>query len=194
MSETIDPATRYLEALEAAAPAAAKGLRQHLPLSRGGAAEAFAAAGALLPSALARHQARRGGAPGAARDVLRKFGLPAGLKHPSPALRAQISRSDLSPRLGGLLGDDGPRAAAWIAARTGDDASALGCALAACAPLVLGALGLAAEDPALAAWLGGLSQDVLGTPAGLAEPTTMPGAWFAALRARAFPWWTRVLP
>lgn len=194
MSEPSDPATRYLQVLEALAPVAAKTLRQHLPISRGGAAESLAAAGALLPPALARHQARRPGEPDAARQVLRKYGQPAALGTPAAALRSLLADPRLSPRLGGLLGDDGARAAAFVARRTGDDAAALGLALAACAPLALAALERAADDAALGPWLASLPQAVLTAPEGLADPATLPGAWFAALRARAFPWWTRVLP
>src|SRR5262245_59247639 len=143
MDANADPGHAYLDALEPAAPGAAKALRRQGRLSRGGAADALAAAGALLPLALARHQRKRTAEPQAARGVIQKYGRTAALGDPAPVLRERLADPDLNARLGGLLADDGPRAAAWLAPRSGDDAAALGRAVAACAPLVLAALGKA---------------------------------------------------
>lgn len=184
----------YLAALEPAAPGAAKALRRQGRLSRGGAAEALAAAGALLPLALARHQQKRAAEPRAVQDVIGKYGRTGALGDPAPVLRERLADPDLSARLGGLLGDDGPRVAAWLAPRTGDDALALGRSVASCAPLLLAALGRAGSAEAIDAWLRGLDLAALGEPARLATDEGFAGTAFRALRGKAFPWWTRVLP
>lgn len=194
MSEATDPASLYLDLVEAAAPAAAKALRSAGVLSRGGAAEALAAAVALLPLALARHQRRRGAEPAAARDVLAKYGPESALAEPGRTVGQRFALPDLSARLGGLLGDDGPRAAAWIATRSGDAPVAVARALAAAAPVALAALGRAAALHGFDAWLLSLPEGPLAQPASLIGAGGLPAAWFSALRSKAFPWWTRVLP
>jgi hypothetical protein len=195
VSDARGPGAVYLERLAAAAPAAARTLRRHGRLSRAGAAEALAAAAALLPAALARHRRKRGKEPSAALDVIARHGRPAALADPQALLVERLADPETNPRLGGLLGDDGPRAAAWLAKRTGDEAERLGRALGCVAPLVLGALGGAATPEQLVAWLA--RQD----EAPLAEPERLAGggaaesaAAFRALRRRAFPWWSRALP
>jgi hypothetical protein len=189
-----DLSRAYLDALEPSVPAAAKALRRFGNVSRGGAAEALAAAGALLPPALGRHQRKRATVPNAAGEVIAKFGRTAALLDPTTVLQERLADPETNPRLGGLLGDDGVRAALWLAPRTGDDAGALGRALAACAPLVLAALGRAGPVEALRGWLAALDVEVLADPARLTASDGAPARTFRALRSRAFPWWTRVLP
>ena len=194
MDEPLDPGRVYLERLAAAAPMAAKALRRHGRLSRGGAADALAAAGALIPAALARHRRKRAAEPSAALEVIARHGQPAALADPRALLAERLADPDTTARLGGLLGDDGPRAAAWLAARTGDEAEPLGRALAAAAPLVLGALADAAPAEALLAWLARQDELPLAEPDRLAGGAGGAAAAFRALRRRAFPWWKRALP
>ncbi len=194
MSDAPDPASIYLDQVERAAPALAKALRGVGRLSRGAAAEAVAAAGALIPLALARHARRRPDAAGATRALLEKYGPGDALADPAGSVRRRWPSPDLTPRLGGLLGDDGPRAAAWVARRTGDDVVEVGRALAASAPTVLAAIALAADLPGFEAWLGALGPEPLAEPDRLSAPGSLAAAWFSSLRSRAFPWWTRVLP
>lgn len=194
MDAAPDLSRAYLDALEPAVPAAAKALRRFGGVSRGGAAEALAAAGALLPPALGRHQRKRSTVPHAAGEVIAKYGRPAALSDPTPVLQERLADPEANARLGGLLGDDGVRAAQWLAPRTGDDALALGRALAACAPLVLAALARAGTADALRAWLAALDAEVLAEPARLTASDGSAARTFRALRSRAFPWWSRVLP
>jgi hypothetical protein len=59
---------------------------------------------------------------------------------------------------------------------------------------VLAALGRVAGAEGLRAWLATLDGQVLAEPARLVAPDGPPAQLFRALRSRAFPWWTRVLP
>ena len=187
VDEALDAGRVYLQRLAAAMPAAAKTLRRHGRISRGGAADALAAAGALLPAALARHLRKRAAEPSAALEVLARHGRPAALADPRALLAERLADPETSPRLGGLLGDDGPRAAAWLATRSGDAAEPLGRALAAAAPLVLGALMDAAPAETLLAWLTRQDEVPLAEPERLAGGAGGAAAAFRVLRRRAFP-------
>ena len=150
-----DATARYLEVLvsgrrpvraaaarlaDALAPAASAGAR------REAAALAVAVAAAVIPCALARHAARRGGA--AAWEVVEKFGRAGDLDEPRIGVRAQLDRPRFDPRLGGLLGDEADRIAAGLAARTGLPAADLARAVAAVAPMMLAALARACDEAA----------------------------------------------
>jgi len=69
----------------------------------------------------------------------------------------------------------------------------LGRALATAAPLVLAALAAAAPPPELAAWLDQRAESELDDPARLLAEDGFPAEAFRRVRARGFPWWTRVL-
>jgi hypothetical protein len=186
---------RYLGAIEQVAGAVAKTLRARGDLSRSGSAEALAAATALLPAAVARHRRRRGGSFEAAREVWTKFGRPEALVQPRVLLTSTDPRTpEPSPRLGGLLGDDGPRTADFLAQRTSDPPQVIGRALASAAPLVLAALGASGSAEDLGAWLAHRTDEELDDPAGLVANDGFPAEAFRRIRTRGFPWWSRMLP
>ncbi|MFM8978905.1 MAG: hypothetical protein ACKOSS_00345 [Planctomycetia bacterium] len=185
---------RYLAAVEQAAGAAAKALRTRGDLSRSGSAEAISAAAALLPAALARHRRRRKGAIEAVLEVLAKFGRPEALATPRLLQEPDPRLGEPNPRLGGLLGDDGVRLAAWLAARTHDPAPVGGRALAAVAPMLLAALAQAGSADELAAWLDERADGELAEPATLVADSGFPAEAFRRIRTRGFPWWSRMLP
>jgi hypothetical protein len=185
---------RYAARLGRAAPEAVEALARALEIPRGAAAEAFAAAGALVPAAVSRRARRR--SPEEALAALRKYGRPGDLGAPSLAVGAHLARPGLSPRLGGLLGADAPGVCAWLAARSGVSPEALGRALAASAPLALGALLETLEAspaPDLAALLAPVTDGCLGDPRLLADPATAAGRLRRRLRRAAMPWLARVL-
>lgn len=194
MTSGTDASARYVALLEAAAPQAAKALRSQGDLSRAGSAEAFAAAATLIPPALARHRRKRGGAIGSVLEVLSKYGRAPALDDPRTQLAPAAGSPPPNARLGGLLGDDGLRVAAFLAQRTRDPEPVLSRALGASAPLILAALSkVAAPDmgAALGTWLGELDESDLADPARL---LTGPSAeTFRRIRGRAAPWWKRVL-
>lgn len=184
---------RYLAAVEQAAGGAAKVLRSRGDLSRSGSAEAISAAAALLPAALARHRRRRQGSIEAVQEVLAKFGRPAALASPRVLLEPDARGGEPSPRLGGLLGDEGLRVATWLAARTHDPEAVVGRALAAAAPMVLAALAQAGTPAELAAWLDERADGELADPAALVADSGFPAEAFRRIRTRGFPWWSRML-
>ena len=79
-------------------------------------------------------------------DVARKFGRPEDLDAPEIGVRAQLDRTRLDPRLGGLLGDAADAISAWLASDSGIPPSELGRCVAAVAPLVLGTVARVAES------------------------------------------------
>jgi len=137
---------------------------------RHAAARAVAAASIWLPAALARHATRRGGDVAAAWDVAQKFGRPSDLEEPAIGVRAQLDRVRLDPRLGGLLGDAADPLARWLAAGGRVDPAALGRAVAAVAPLVLGALLEVGESPA---GLASVAEGLSFPPAALQAPQAL---------------------
>lgn len=184
---------RYLLAVERSAGAAAKALRTRGDLSRSGSAEAISAAAALLPAALARHRRKRAGSIDAVMDVLAKFGKPDTLANPRLLQEVDARAPAPSPRLGGLLGDEGPRLCAWLASRTHDPEAVLGRALALVAPMVLAALAKAGTREELAAWLDERSDAELAEPQVLVAEAGFPADAFRRIRTRGFPWWSRML-
>lgn len=177
---------RVVRAGKEAVPALAAGTE----VSRAAAADAFAMTAALVVAGLARHRAKRGD-PAAATAVLGKFGRPADVDAPALAVAAHLARTDLGPRLGGLLGDAGTAAVAWLAGRTGAPADALGRIVAAVAPMALGALAAAAPADGLEALL------VEVGPGGVEDPASLVGAPGAAagvfdrVRRGLQPFWRR---
>ena len=109
------PLTRYAARLARAAKTAVPALVEETGLDRAAASAAFATACALTLSGLARHQRRRPDDAAAARTVVEKYGRPADLDAVALAVRAHLADPRLDARVGGLLGDAGPRAVAWLA-------------------------------------------------------------------------------
>jgi hypothetical protein len=177
---------RIVRAGKDAVPALAAGAK----VPRVAAADAFAATAALVVAGLARHRARRGGVEAAA-AVLAKFGRPADVDAPALAVAAHLSRQDLDPRLGGLLGDAGTAAVAWLAGRTGAPAVALGRIVAATAPMALGALAAAAPADGLDALLAEVGPGGVDSPASLADAPGAAGAVFERVRKGVSPFWRR---
>ncbi len=193
MSEPAAIAERYLASIEQVAGTAAKALRSRGDLSRAGSAEVLAAAAALLPAALARHRRRRKGTLEAVTEVLTKYGQPAALLNPQAFLALAPGAPEPNPRLGGLLGEEGPRVAAFLAKRSADPVPVLGRALGTCAALVLAALAAAAPPTELGVWLDERAESELDDPARLLAEEGFPAEAFRRVRARGFPWWSRVL-
>lgn len=160
-------------------------------MPRRAASRTYAAAAALIPAGLARRTRRRPQNPRAAVEVAKKFGRPADVHAPELGLVAHLARCDLSPRLGGLLGDAGPAVTGWIATRARADEEPVARALAATAPLVLGALTVALEPKDLGDWIATVADDVLDDPAGLPRDTSDAGWIYRRLRRRTRPWWRR---
>lgn len=182
--------TRGRRPVRVAAATLAAVLSPSLPLSkrRLAAARAIGAAAVLLPAALARHASKRGGDPDAAWDVAEKFGRPSDLDEPSIGVRAQWDRLRLDPRLGGLLGDSADVAAHWLASTSRVPAAELSRAVAAVAPLVLGALVVATESAAgLASALARFSfpPTLLEAPSALDVSSTHAGRLFASVTGAA---------
>ncbi len=190
-----DVISRYLRRLtggRAPARAAARELAgafaADLPLGerRRAAAGVVAAAAACLPAALARHAARRPADAGAAWDVVLKFGRPSDLDAPEIGVAAQLRSARLDPRLGGLLGGSSDAIAAWLCGGTAVPAAALGRAVAALAPLVLGAVARATETRAgLASLCAEFPPATLDDPSALEGAANVPGRVFRAVRRRA---------
>ncbi|MBL9086702.1 MAG: hypothetical protein JNM10_06135 [Planctomycetia bacterium] len=145
---------------------------------------------ALVVAGLARHRAKRGDAA-AATAVLGKFGRPADVDAPALAVAAHLARSDLDPRLGGLLGDAGTAAVAWLAGRTGAPADALGRVVAAAAPMALGALAAAAPADGLEALLAEVGPGGVDAPGTLADGRGAAAGVFERVRKGVAPFWRR---
>ena len=113
---------------------------------------------------------------------------------PDIGITAHLARPDLSPRLGGLLGDGGPLAARWIASRSpGISEEKAGRALAAATPLVLGALADSVEPGDLAQWLVEVSDRAAEDPSALLDPEGDAPELFRRIRRLGQPWWVRAL-
>jgi len=181
------PLTRYAARLARAAKTAVPALVEETGLDRAAASAAFATACALTLAGLARHQRRRPDDRAAARAVVEKYGRPADLDAAALAVRAHLADPRLDARLGGLLGDAGPRAVAWLAARTKAPSEALSRALAASVPLALGALHAAAEADQLPNMLAEVSDGALADPACLLDRATPVGRAFRRVRRAGLP-------
>jgi uncharacterized protein DUF937 len=191
---TLDqPRRAFLRRLGRAAPGAVRALSRELSMPKKAAAEALAAAAGLGLAGLSRHQKKRPQDSRAAVAVVKKYGRPADLAAPDLGISAHLSRPEISPRLGGLLGDAGPRAATWLAERTGTTPDAAGRALAAATPLVLGALGDAVEPATLTEWLARVPDSPLDDPGALLAANGDPSDAFRRLRRFGAPWWMRTL-
>lgn len=177
----------YLVRLRGARRAVVAALAEAVPMPSAAAGEAWAAAGALVLAGLARHDRRRGGTGDAAAAVLSKYARVADLAAPAIAIRAHLARPDLDPRLGGLLGDAAPLACAWLSSRTGSPAASLARALAACAPLALGALASAGEPAAaLSVRCSGVDVACLEAPGSLERASGIAGDTYRHLRRRGW--------
>jgi hypothetical protein len=159
----------YSARLRRAGKEAVPALAKSLGMSRSAAAETFGATAGLVIAALARHQHRRPGEPEAANAVVEKYGRPADVDSSDIAIGAHLARPRLDPRLGGLLGDAADRATRWIADRTGAAPDAVAKAMAAGAPIALGALHATVESKGLGSLLDAADEQALESPARLAE-------------------------
>jgi hypothetical protein len=195
MAATVAPRRAFFRTLDRAAPRAVRALARELSIPRRAAAEALGAAAGLSLAGLARHQRRRPEDKTAALGVIAKYGRAADIEAPDVGITAHLARPELSPRLGGLLGDTGPKAAAWLAGRSpGESAEVAGRALAAAAPLVLGALSGVGPPDAVAAWIATVPEAPLDDPAALGAGSGDPAALFRRVRRAGLPWWQRLLP
>ena len=190
----MDPARAYASLVARAGRGAVPALVGALGLPRRAAAEAFGAAAGLVLAGLARHRRRRADDARAAAGVVEKYGRPADVDAPAIAVGAHLGRPAREARLGGLLGDAGPRATAWIATRTGAAADVVSRALAASAPIALGALKAAAGDERLEALLDRAGEAPLEAPERLAAEQGPAAAAFRAGRRAGRPAWLRWLP
>jgi hypothetical protein len=170
MGRADESLSKFLEVLDRAAPSAVRTLSRELGIPRRAAGDALAAAAGLGLCGLARHRRKRPSDPDAAAGVVAKFGRPVDLAAPEAGLPAHLGKPGLSARLGGLLGDAGPKAAAWIAGRRARGAEeAVGRALAASMSLVLGALEEALDRAAIAELVAGVPEEPLEDPSRLAR-------------------------
>ena len=168
-------------------------LERDLGLSARAAAEIYAATAALVPGGLARHTRRRPQNARAAFEVVKKFGRPADVDMPELGIAGRLQKTKLSPRLGGLLGESGPRAAQWLAERTGADVETVGRAIAATAPVALGALERALEPNDLSDWIATLPDVALTRPGELLEANAHPSRVYRRVRRLGQPFWIRLL-
>jgi hypothetical protein len=180
----------YVDRLVRAGKEAVPALATGAGLPRVAAADVFAATAALVVAGLARHRSRRGDVAAAA-AVLAKFGRPADVDAPALAVAAHLARADLDPRLGGLLGDAGLAAVSWLASRTGAPAEAIRRAVAASAPMALGALSAAAPVRGLEALLDEVGPGGLESPAALADRKGAAAEVFERVRRGVRPFWRR---
>jgi len=181
------PLTRYSSRLARAAKTAVPALVEGTQISRHAAAATFAAACALTLAGLARHQRRRPDDVSAARAVVEKYGRPADVDAAALAVRAHLADPHLDPRLGGLLGDAGPRAVEWLSERTKAPPAALTRALAASVPLALGALHATPSADQLPNALAEISDEALSAPARLLDGKTAAGRVFRRVRRAGLP-------
>jgi len=183
----VAPRDPYLVRLRRARRGIVAALVEGVPLSPAAATEAWAVAGALLLAGLARHDRRRGGDGTAAAAVLAKYARADDLGSPDIAVRAHLAHPRLDPRLGGLLGDASALAAAWLSSRTDTPAPLLARALAACAPLALGALAAGGETPGdLSTRCAGVDVACLESPESLERIEGPPGDTYRHLRRRGW--------
>jgi hypothetical protein len=176
-----------LKVLGRAAPGTIRALRKELGLSRTAAAEAYAATAALCAAGLARLTRRRPNDARAAVEAVKEHGRRADVDAPALGLRGRLEKPRLSPRVAGILGEGGPRAAAWLAERTGADEEVLTRAIAATAPIALGAFEVALEPRELGDWIAMLPDHALTRVEHLLEPNEVPAEIFRRLRRFALP-------
>jgi hypothetical protein len=188
-----EPLRSYLSVLERAAPTTVRVLQAELGLSRRAAAELYGAVSAIVPAGLARHTRRRPSEPWSAVEVVRKYGRPADLEAPELGIRGRLDGRPTSARLGGLLGDAGPRLVTWLSARGSFPEEDTARALTAVAPLVLGALGQAMPSRTLAGWIAMRSDAVLDAPDALLAANGALPEIFRRLSRLGQPWPVRVL-
>jgi len=182
MTETGQSTKQVLVVLERAAPEAIRGLQKELDLTRLAAAEIYGATAALLAAGLARLTRRRPNDSRAAIEAVKKHGRPADVDAPDVGIAGRLERTRLSVRLGGILGEAGPRAAAWLAERTGTESEVVERAMAATAPVALGAFETALEPRALGAWVAMLPDGALTHPELLLDANEEPAEIFRRLR------------
>jgi hypothetical protein len=182
MTETRRSTKSVLAVLERAAPEAIRGLQTGLDLPRGAAAEIYGATAALLAAGLARLTRRRPNDSRAAIEAVKKHGRPADVDAPDVGIAGRLDKERLSVRIGGILGEAGPRAAVWLADRTGTDADVVERAVAATAPIALGAFETALEPRALGTWVAMLPDGALTRPELLLDANEEPAEIFRRLR------------
>lgn len=168
-------------------------LERELGLAPRQAGEIYAVTAALVPGGLARHTRRRPQNARAAFEVVKKFGRPADVDMPELGIAGRLQKPRLSPRLGGLLGEAGPRAAVWLAERTGADVEVVGRAIAAIAPIALGALERALEPRDLSDWIATLPDEALTKPTELFDANALPSQIYRRVRRLGQPLWIRAL-
>ncbi len=182
MTETRKSTKAVLVVLERTAPQTIRGLQAELGLSRLAAAEIFGATAALLSAGLARLTRRRPNDSRAAVEAVKKHGRPADVDAPDVGIAGRLEKTRLSVRIGGILGEAGPRAARWLAERTGSDPETVERAVAATAPVALGAFEVALEPRELGTWVAMLPDDVLTHPEQLLGANEEPAEIFRRLR------------
>lgn len=182
MTETRQSTKRVLAVLERAAPDAIRGLQGELDLTRLAAAEIYGATAALLAAGLARLTRRRPNDSRAAVEAVKKHGRPADVDAPDVGIAGRLEKTRLSVRIGGILGEAGPRAAEWLAGRTGAESTVVERAVAAAAPVALGAFETALEPRALGAWVAMLPDGALTHPELLFDANEEPAEIFRRLR------------
>lgn len=182
MTETRRSTKSVLAVLERAAPQTIRGLQHELDIPRLAAAEIYGATAALLAAGLARLTRRRPNDSRAAIEAVKKHGRPADVEAPDVGIAGRLERTRLSVRIGGILGEAGPRAAQWLAARTDTDPALVERAVAAAAPVALGAFETALEPRDLGAWVAMLPDDALTHPDLLLGANEEPAEIFRRLR------------
>jgi hypothetical protein len=193
MGEARGPTQKYVDVLERAGRSAVPELSRRLGISRRAAGEAFGASAGLVLAGLARHQRRRATDPRAASAVVEKYGRRGDVGAPDIAIGAHLAKPRLDPRLGGLLGDAAGRACEWLSVRTGESRDAMGRAIAATAPMALGALSTATPGPALQSLLADVPETALDQPDRLLDPQGPCANAYQRLRRTGSPWLARVL-
>jgi len=182
MTDTRISTKTVLAVLERAAPQAIRGLQTELGLSRRVAAEIYGATAALLAAGLARLTRRRPNDSRAAIEAVKKHGRPADVDAPDIGIAGRLEKPRLSVRIGGILGEAGPRAAQWLAGRTDTEAETVERAIAAAAPVALGAFERGLEPRALGTWVAMLPDGALTHPELLLDANEEPAEIFRRLR------------
>lgn len=182
MTDVRQSTKSVLAVLERAAPDAIRGLQTELDITRLAAAEIYGATAALLAAGLARLTRRRPNDSRAALEAVKKHGRPADVEAADVGIAGRLERTRLSVRIGGVLGESGPRAAAWLAKRTDIEEAVVERAVAAVAPVALGAFETALEPRELGSWVAMLPDDALTHPDLLLGANEEPAEIFRRLR------------
>lgn len=182
MTDVRQSTKSVLAVLERAAPDAIRGLQTELDITRLAAAEIYGATAALLAAGLARLTRRRPNDSRAALEAVKKHGRPADVEAADVGIAGRLERTRLSVRIGGVLGESGPRAAAWLAKRTDIAEAVVERAVAAVAPVALGAFETALEPRELGSWVAMLPDDALTHPDLLLGANEEPAEIFRRLR------------